>query len=51
MEKNKILCVIDAQNDFIYGSLRNEEAINAVPNIIEKINNFEGSQIYVWHFL
>lgn len=47
MEKNQILCVIDPQNDFIYGSLRNEEAINAVPNIIEKINNFEGSQIYV----
>lgn len=47
MEKNKILCVIDTQNDFIYGSLRNEEAINAVPNIIEKINNFDGSQIYV----
>ena len=45
--KFSILCVIDPQNDFIYESLRNEEAINAVPNIIEKINNFEGSQIYV----
>lgn len=47
MYTNNILCVIDTQNDFIYGSLRNEEAIKTVPNIIEKINKFEGSQIYV----
>lgn len=43
----KILCVIDAQNDFITGSLRNEEAIKVVPNIVKKINEFDGNVIYV----
>ena len=43
----KILVVIDAQNDFIAGSLRNEEAIKAVPKIVEKINSFDGDVIYV----
>lgn len=47
METKKILVVIDCQNDFITGSLRNEEAIKAVPNIVEKINNFEGNYIFV----
>ena len=47
MEKRKvILCVIDTQNDFITGALRNEEAIKTVPNIVKKINEFEGSAIY-----
>lgn len=43
----KILCVIDVQNDFITGSLRNEEAIKVVPNIVKKINEFDGNVIYV----
>jgi len=43
----EILVVIDAQNDFIDGSLRNEEAIKAVPNIVEKIDDFDGDVIYV----
>ena len=47
MEKRKVvLCVIDTQNDFITGALRNEEAIKTVPNIVKKINEFEGSAIY-----
>lgn len=33
----KILVVIDAQNDFIDGALRNEEAIKRVPNIVNEI--------------
>ena len=41
----EILVVIDAQNDFIDGSLRNEEAIKAVPNVVEKIRNFDGDLI------
>jgi len=45
--KKVILCVIDTQNDFITGALRNEEAIKAVPNIVKKINEFEGKAIYV----
>lgn len=44
---SKILVVIDAQVDFITGALRNEEAIKAVPNIVNKINNFDGDYIFV----
>lgn len=47
MEKKKILVVVDVQNDFITGSLRNEDAIKTVPNIVKKINDFEGDAIYV----
>lgn len=43
----KILVVIDCQNDFIDGSLRNEEAIKAVPNIVKKIESFKGDNILV----
>lgn len=43
----KILCVIDVQNDFITGSLRNEEAIKNVVNIARKIRNFKGDYILV----
>lgn len=39
MEKKTVLCVIDVQNDFITGSLANEEAQKKVPNIVEKINS------------
>ena len=42
----KILVVIDVQNDFITGSLKNEEAIKAVPRIVEKINSFDGDLIF-----
>ena len=42
----KILVVIDAQNDFITGSLRNEEAIAAVPALAEKIRSFRGDAIF-----
>ena len=46
MEKKKILVCIDVQNDFITGALRNEEAIKKVPNIVEKINSFDGDAIF-----
>jgi len=46
MEKKKILICIDVQNDFITGALRNEEAIKKVPNIVEKINSFDGDAIF-----
>ena len=42
----RILVVIDAQNDFITGSLRNEEAIAAVPALAEKIRSFDGDAIF-----
>ena len=38
----KILVVIDAQNDFITGSLGSEEAQKAVARIVDKINNHDG---------
>ena len=47
MGKVKILVIIDTQNDFIDGSLRNEEAIKVVPNIVKKINDFKGDYIFV----
>ena len=43
----QILCVIDTQNDFIEGSLRNEEAIKKVPNIVKKIKENDWDVIYV----
>lgn len=41
------LVVIDCQNDFITGSLANEEAQKKVPNIVEKIREFNGEAIFV----
>lgn len=38
----KVLVVVDMQNDFIDGSLGTKEALAIVPNVIEKIKNFEG---------
>ena len=42
----KILVVIDVQNDFVGGALRNEEAIKKIPNIVKKIREFNGDAIY-----
>ncbi len=47
---NKVLIVIDAQEDFTRGALKNEEAIAALP-VISKVvdyatNNFQRSVIY-----
>jgi len=36
-----ILVVVDVQNDFVTGALRNEAAIAAMPNVIEKIKYYE----------
>ena len=38
----KVLVVVDAQNDFITGSLGSEEAQNVVPKIVDKINGHDG---------
>ena len=46
METRKILVVIDCQNDFITGALRNEGAIKNVPNIVKKIREFNGDAIF-----
>lgn len=34
---SKILVIIDMQNDFVTGALRNEDAIKIVPNVVEKV--------------
>ena len=41
----KILIVVDMQNDFIDGALYNAEGVKIVPNVIEKINGFDGDII------
>lgn len=38
----KVLVVVDMQNDFIDGSLGTKEAQAIVPNVVKKIENFEG---------
>jgi nicotinamidase-related amidase len=43
---NKVLLVVDMQNDFIDGSLGTKEAANIVPNVVQKIKEFEGKIIY-----
>ena len=40
---NSILVVIDAQNDFVYGSLENDEAKKAVPIIAKTVKMFANS--------
>lgn len=37
----RILCIIDAQYDFIDGTLGSPEAQAIVPKVVEKINNYE----------
>lgn len=36
----KILIVIDMQNDFLHGALKNEEGIKIIPAVVEKIKQF-----------
>lgn len=38
----KVLVVIDMQNDFIDGSLGTPEAVQIVPNVVEKIRTWDG---------
>jgi nicotinamidase-related amidase len=41
----KFLIVVDMQQDFTYGALRNEEAVKIIPNVVKKVKNFDGK---VW---
>ena len=43
---NKLLIVIDMQNDFTYGALKNEDAISVIPKIKDKLASFEGDVIF-----
>lgn len=42
----KFLIVIDMQNDFITGALGSAEAQVIVPNVVEKVKNFEGEVFF-----
>ena len=41
-KENKILVVVDMQNDFVDGALGSKEAVAIVPNVCEKIKNWDG---------
>ncbi|MBL2126902.1 isochorismatase family protein, partial [Klebsiella pneumoniae] len=41
----KILIIIDVQNDFINGALKNSEANQVCDNIVKKIENWDGEKI------
>ena len=42
----KLLVVVDMQNDFIDGALGTKEAVAIVPNVKAKIEGFEGSVLF-----
>ena len=42
----KLLVVVDMQNDFIDGALGTKEAVAIVPNVKEKIEGFEGTVLF-----
>lgn len=42
----KFLIVVDMQRDFVDGSLGTKEAVAIVPNVVKKINEFDG-EIFV----
>ena len=42
---NKVLIVVDMQNDFIDGSLGTAEAQKIVPSVCEKIKNWDGDLV------
>lgn len=44
---NEILCIIDMQVDFVTGTLKNQAAVEIIPKIVKRINEFEGCMIIV----
>ena len=42
----KVLVVVDMQNDFIDGALGTKEAVAIVPGVKEKIENFDGVVLF-----
>lgn len=42
----KYLIVVDMQKDFIDGALGTKEAVAIVPNVVKKINEFDGEVIF-----
>ena len=48
MKKRNILIVVDMQNDFVDGALGSKEAQAIVPNVVDKIKNFDGEIIVTY---
>lgn len=48
---NKLLLVIDMQNDFISGSLGTKEACDIVPNVVKKIDSYQKNNLPVYFTL
>ena len=42
----KLLVVVDMQNEFIDGALGTKEAVAIVPNVVEKIKGFDGKILF-----
>jgi len=43
---NRMLLIVDMQNDFIDGTLGTKEAVNILPAALDKIKNFDGEIFY-----
>lgn len=43
----KLLAVIDMQNDFVTGSLKNDEAVKIIPAIVNKLNGVDENETVV----
>ena len=43
----KILVVIDMQNDFLHGALKNEEGVKIIPGVIEKIKEYKANNCQI----
>lgn len=43
---NKLLIVIDMQNDFVTGCLGTKEAWEIVPNVVDIVKNFDGDIVF-----
>ena len=43
----KVLVVVDMQNDFVDGALGSPEAVAIVPNVVKKIREFDGDELFV----
>ena len=43
----KVLVVVDMQNDFVDGALGTPEAVAIVPNVVKKIREFDGDELFV----
>ena len=42
----KLLVVVDVQNDFVDGALGTKEAVEIIPYVREKVENFLGEVVY-----